>query len=195
MADGRCHHHTHNDICMWRVENQQRRKQKTPMHIQWSNKNPIIPTQRNPHNDPPEWNRQHTNRIYHQDKESPTSQTHRPNEIRIPNKGCHASQSKHVEETCNRPRKGTPYLRSNGYPEQGGTKTPHPKRNRNKNSGRNRQWSRNKDYHWRERKGEIKVGTRQKYMDKLNRKQCNAILRARSSMLMVKENYKKTIWK
>ena len=74
MADGRCHHHTHNDICMWRVENQQRRKQKTPMHIQWSNKNPIIPTQRNPHNDPPEWNRQHTNRIYHQDKENATSQ-------------------------------------------------------------------------------------------------------------------------
>ena len=28
-------------------------------------------------------------------------------------------------------------------------------------------------------------------MDKLNRKQCNAILRARSSMPMVKENYKK----
>ena len=40
-------------------------------------------------------------------------------------------------------------------------------------------------------KKEIKVGTRPTYMDKLNRKQCNAILRARSSMLMVKENYKK----
>ena len=98
MADGRCHHHTHNDICMWRVDNQQGRKQKTPMHIQRSNKNPTIPTQRNPHNDPPERNRQHTNRIYHQDKENPTSQTHRPNERRIPNKGCHASQNKNLEE-------------------------------------------------------------------------------------------------
>ena len=48
-----------------------------------------------------------------------------------------------------------------------------------------------KIYHWKERKKEIKVGTRPKYMDKLNRKQCNAILRAKSSMLMVKENYKK----
>ena len=48
-----------------------------------------------------------------------------------------------------------------------------------------------KIYHWKERKKEIKVGTRPKYMDKLNRKQCNAILRARSSMLMVEENYKK----
>ena len=51
-----------------------------------------------------------------------------------------------------------------------------------------------KIYHWKERKKEIKVGTRPTYMDKLNRKQCNAILRARSSMLMVKENYKKTVW-
>ena len=48
-----------------------------------------------------------------------------------------------------------------------------------------------KIYHWKQRKKEIKVGTRPKYMDKLNRKQCNAILRARASMLMVKENYKK----
>ena len=29
MADGWCHHHTHNDICMWRVDNQRERKQKT----------------------------------------------------------------------------------------------------------------------------------------------------------------------
>ena len=194
MADGRCHHHTHNDICMWKVDNQQGRKQKSPMHIQRSIKNPTIPTQRNPHNDPPQWNRQNTNKIYHQDKENLTShQTHRPNERRIPNKGCHASQSKHAEEICNRPRKGTPYLRSNDYPEQGGTKTLHPKRNRNKNFGRNIQWSRNKTkiYHWKERKKEIKVETRPKYMDKLNRKQINAIPRARSSMLMVKEKYKK----
>ena len=33
-----------------------------------------------------------------------------------------------------------------------------------------------KIYHWKERKKEIKVGTRPKYMNKLNRKQCNAIL-------------------
>ena len=46
-------------------------------------------------------------------------------------------------------------------------------------------------YHWKERKKEIKVGTRPIYMDKLNRKQCNAILRARLSTLMVKDNYKK----
>ena len=123
----------------------QGRKQKTTMHIQRNNKNPTIPTQGNPHNDPPERNRQHTNRVHHQDKENPTSQAHRPNERRIPNKGCHASQSKHVEKTCNRPRQGTPYIRPNGYPEQGDTKTQHPKRNRNKNPGRNRQWSRNKD--------------------------------------------------
>ena len=101
MADGRCHHHTHNDICMWRVDNQQGRKQKTTMHIQ---RNTKIPTQGNPHNDPPERNRQHTNRIHHQDKENPTSQAHRLNERRIPNKGRHARQNKHMEKTCNRPR-------------------------------------------------------------------------------------------
>ena len=115
------------------------------MHIQWNNKNPTIPTQGNPHNDPPERNRQYTTRIHDQDKENPTSQAHRPNERRIPNKGCHASQNKHVEKTCNRPRQGTLYIWPNGYPEQGNTKTPNPKRNRNKNPGRNTQWSRNKD--------------------------------------------------
>ena len=45
--------------------------------------------------------------------------------------------------------------------------------------------------HWKVRKESIEIGVRPKYMDKLNRKQCNAILRARASMLMTKSNYKK----
>ena len=44
--------------------------------------------------------------------------------------------------------------------------------------------------HWKKWKKVTKVGQRPKYMDKLSRKQCNAVLRARASMLMVKENYK-----
>ena len=44
--------------------------------------------------------------------------------------------------------------------------------------------------HWRQWKKEIKIGVRPKYMDKLSRKQCNAIIRTRASMLMVKANYK-----
>ena len=44
--------------------------------------------------------------------------------------------------------------------------------------------------HWRQWKKEIKIGVRPKYMDKLSRKQCNAIIRTRASMMMVKANYK-----
>ena len=44
--------------------------------------------------------------------------------------------------------------------------------------------------HWKKWKKETTVGQRPKYMDKPSRKQCNAVLRARASMLMVKENYK-----
>ena len=39
--------------------------------------------------------------------------------------------------------------------------------------------------HWRQWKKEIKIGVRPKYMDKLSRKQCNAIIRTRASVLMV----------
>ena len=44
--------------------------------------------------------------------------------------------------------------------------------------------------HWRQWKKDIKIGIRPKYMDKLSRKQCNAIIRTRASMMMVKANYK-----
>ena len=44
--------------------------------------------------------------------------------------------------------------------------------------------------HWREMKKDIKVGKRPQYMEKLTRKQCNAILKARASMLPVKNNFK-----
>ena len=43
--------------------------------------------------------------------------------------------------------------------------------------------------HWKKWKKEITVGQIPKSMDKLSRKQCNAVLRARTSMLMVTENY------
>ena len=43
---------------------------------------------------------------------------------------------------------------------------------------------------WRQWKKEIKIGVRPKYMNKLCRKQCNAIIRTRASMMMVKANYK-----
>ena len=39
-------------------------------------------------------------------------------------------------------------------------------------------------------KKDIKVGKRPQYMEKLTRKQCNAILKARASMLPVKNNFK-----
>ena len=45
--------------------------------------------------------------------------------------------------------------------------------------------------HWWARRRNTKIGTRPKYMKRLNRKQCSAILRARESMLMVKANQKK----
>ena len=45
--------------------------------------------------------------------------------------------------------------------------------------------------HWRERRQTTKIGVRPEYMDKLNRKQCNAIMKARASMIKVKSNYKK----
>ena len=44
--------------------------------------------------------------------------------------------------------------------------------------------------HWRQWKKEIKIGARPKYMDRLSRKQYNAIIRTRASMMMVKANYK-----
>ena len=46
--------------------------------------------------------------------------------------------------------------------------------------------------HWWAKRRDTKIGTRPKYMEKLNRKQCSAILRARASMLTVKANHKKT---
>jgi len=46
--------------------------------------------------------------------------------------------------------------------------------------------------HWREMRKEITETKRPQYMDKMNRKQCNAILRARSSMLQAKCNFKKS---
>ena len=45
--------------------------------------------------------------------------------------------------------------------------------------------------HWRERRQTTKIGVRPEYMDKLNRKQCNAIIKARASMIKAKSNYKK----
>ena len=45
--------------------------------------------------------------------------------------------------------------------------------------------------HWRVRRQDAKVGIRPKYMDQLTRKQCNAILKTRASMITAKANYKK----
>ena len=49
--------------------------------------------------------------------------------------------------------------------------------------------------HWREMKTDIKVGKRTQYMEKLTRKQCNAILKARASMLPVKKQLQKWMQK
>ena len=46
--------------------------------------------------------------------------------------------------------------------------------------------------HWRERKINLKIGIRPDYMNKLTRKQCNAIIKTRASMLSVKTNHKKS---
>ena len=46
--------------------------------------------------------------------------------------------------------------------------------------------------HWRERKVDPKIGIRPDYMNKLTRKQCNAIIKTRASMLSVKTNHKKS---
>ena len=40
--------------------------------------------------------------------------------------------------------------------------------------------------HWKDRKKEIRVGKRPEYMEKSTRKQCNAIIKTRASMLPVK---------
>ena len=45
--------------------------------------------------------------------------------------------------------------------------------------------------HWRTLRQDAKVGIRPKYMDQLTRKQCNAILKTRASMIMAKANCKK----
>ena len=45
--------------------------------------------------------------------------------------------------------------------------------------------------HWKERKENIQVRKRPAYMDKLTRKQCNAIINTRASMLAAKENFKR----
>ena len=45
--------------------------------------------------------------------------------------------------------------------------------------------------HWKERKEIVLVGKRPEYMDKLTRKQCNAIIKTRSSMLAAKANFKR----
>ena len=46
--------------------------------------------------------------------------------------------------------------------------------------------------HWRERKINLKIGIRPDYMNKLTRKQCNAVIKTRASMLSVKTNHKKS---
>ena len=52
--------------------------------------------------------------------------------------------------------------------------------------------SKTKIRHWMENKEHTKGEQRPKYMEKLSRKQCNAIIRTRSSMLPVKTNLKTT---
>ena len=45
--------------------------------------------------------------------------------------------------------------------------------------------------HWKDRKKSIRVGKRPEYMEKLTRKQCNAMIQTRASMLPVKNTFKK----
>ena len=45
--------------------------------------------------------------------------------------------------------------------------------------------------HWKDLKTDITSGKRPLYMEKLNRKECSAIIRTRASMLPVKNNFKK----
>ena len=61
------------------------------------------------------------------------------------------------------------------------------------NSIENEAGAKTKVKHWRERKQDAKVGFRPKHMDQLTGKQCNAILTTRTSMIMVKANYKKAM--
>ena len=53
-----------------------------------------------------------------------------------------------------------------------------------------RETEKTKIKHWREKKTDIKVGKRPQYMEKLTRKQCNIILKARAFVLPVKNNFK-----
>ena len=55
----------------WTIGKEQNKK--TTNHIQWSNKNPPIPPQWHPNNDPAQWNRIHASKSYYKEKENPTS--------------------------------------------------------------------------------------------------------------------------
>ena len=73
-------------------------------------------------------------------------------------------------------------------------KDPDPEGKRSQIRRRNRKQSRTKAQNQPlvGKKKRHKNRDKPKYMEKLNRKQCSAILRARASMLMVKANHKKT---
>ncbi len=51
--------------------------------------------------------------------------------------------------------------------------------------------TKSKTKHWTEHKTSMELGIRPKHLDRLNRKECSALIRARTRMLQIKENHLK----
>ena len=168
-------------------------EKKTTNHIQWSNKNSPIPPKGHPNNDPAQWNRVHASRIYYNEKENHASKKNRHDEGRSP-KIKDATQPetstwrKHIEDIA----KELNVYEQMTILSKEALKTQIVKEVESKIQVEleNEAKQKTKVGHWRQWKKEIKIGIRPKYMDKLSRKQCNAIIRTRASMMMVKANYK-----
>ena len=123
-------------------------------------------------------------------KKNTPSKKNKWNEGRNANKGRHKPRKQHVEGTHSRNSERTTCTWTNANPIQRCPQKANRNRNKNENTRRNSHRSRKENQSQSLEKMEKRNHSRSetKYMDKLSRKQCKAVLRARASMLMVREN-------
>ena len=143
-------------------------------------------------NNPPQWNRKDPHKLYNKEKTDPPSQKNRRDEgeslIKDATKTNQSLWRKKIDETIDELhlKKVMPIISKNSLKrliqdeinslimEEIDNETEH----------------KTKVKHWRERKINLKIGIRPDYMNKLTRKQRNAIIKTRASMLSVKTNHK-----
>ena len=193
MANGGCHNHPNNDLLMWGVVRQQRRDKKLQTFFNEALKTILYLPQGTPTTIL--LNETGNLPIKYIIKKKQILQAKRIDEmkeeslIKDATKTTHSIWSEKVEKTAEElPLKDLLLITNKNslkrlIQDEISTKILDDIENETQNK--------TKVKHWKERKDNILVGKRPEYMDKLTRKQCNAIIKTRSSMLAAKANFKR----